>query len=210
MSKIENPERAVMPELNELTFEDKSHTYRLDGFVVPSVTTVMKPLSAEKYNSIPKFVLDKAADRGTAVHAAIEEFLKYGIDDFFGENRPYFDAFLKWYELNTPELVASESKVYHKVMGYAGTIDCICYINGVLTMIDFKTTTSIIDMTCQVQLEAYAKALETHGIFVEDKMILRIDKNGNFEERHYPAKDGKSWQVFTSLKILYDYLSQYQ
>ena len=32
-----------IPQLPELTFEEDSHTYRLDGLIIPSVTTLMKP-----------------------------------------------------------------------------------------------------------------------------------------------------------------------
>ena len=58
----------------ELTFDPEKHIYRLDGFIIPSVTQVMKPLSDEKYKDVDQEVLDAAAKRGTAVHSACEFF----------------------------------------------------------------------------------------------------------------------------------------
>lgn len=58
--------------LPELTFDERRHVYKLNGVALPSVTTVMKPLSGDVYDSIDKAILDRAAKRGTAVHNAIE------------------------------------------------------------------------------------------------------------------------------------------
>ena len=51
-----------------LEFDDATHTYRLDGFEIPSVSAIMEPLSRSKYAHISEEILDMAASRGTAVH----------------------------------------------------------------------------------------------------------------------------------------------
>lgn len=38
-----------IPEFPELTFDEAGHLYHLNGVEIPSVTTVMKPLSSEVY-----------------------------------------------------------------------------------------------------------------------------------------------------------------
>ena len=38
-------------ELPELTFDERRHIYKLNGVALPSVTTVMKPLSGDVYGS---------------------------------------------------------------------------------------------------------------------------------------------------------------
>lgn len=62
------------------------------------------------------------------------------------------------------------------------------------------------DMSCGVQLEAYAKALESHGIKVDQKMILHLKRNGKFKPIFYPENDSQRWRVFGSLKVVYDYI----
>ena len=52
-----------IPQFPELTFDERSHIYRLDGLVVPSVTTIMQPLSRAHYGGIDQDVLERAAER---------------------------------------------------------------------------------------------------------------------------------------------------
>ena len=61
-----------IPKFPELTFDEATHLYRLNGAELPSVTTVMKPLSTEVYGGVDEWVMERAAGRGTAVHNAIE------------------------------------------------------------------------------------------------------------------------------------------
>jgi len=199
-----------VPELPELTFEDVGHIYRLDGEIIPSVTTIMAPLSDSHYAGIAKDTLARAAEKGTAVHNAIENFTKFGIKDLPGEYAGYFDAFIQWWEMNKPVMVASEIRLYHKLMRYGGTLDHLSFIDGELTLVDYKTTANISDMTCGVQLEAYSQALACLGIHVQRKKILHLRKNGKFDVREYPVKDIVRWKVFGSLKNVYDYLESYR
>ena len=41
-----------IPQFPELTFEEQRHIYRLNGIEVPSVTTLMKPLSEDFYSTV--------------------------------------------------------------------------------------------------------------------------------------------------------------
>lgn len=56
-----------IPKFPELTFDEATHLYRLRGAELPSVTTVMKPLSSEVYGGVDEWVMERAAGRGTAV-----------------------------------------------------------------------------------------------------------------------------------------------
>ena len=54
-----------LPFFPELRFEDKRHIYTLGGQILPSVTTVMKPLDEALYRGIDESVMQMAAERGT-------------------------------------------------------------------------------------------------------------------------------------------------
>ncbi len=194
-----------IPEMPELEFVEETHTYKLNGLVIPSVSTIIKPLSDFKYKGINKDTLDKAADKGTEVHNSIENWLKYEIEDITMERKPFFDAFLKWWSAHDIQIVSSESRLYHKFMMYGGTNDLLAYVDGVLTLIDYKTTYTVLEMVCGPQLEAYKQALQSHGIYVERKMILHLRKDGTYKEIYFPDKDPVCWQVFAALKTVYDY-----
>ena len=196
----------VIPDIPELEFEDGTHTYKLLGVVIPSVSAIMEPLSNAKYKGISEATLNNAADKGTAVHNSIENYLKFEIGDVPPEHRGYFEAFLDWWNTYHPQVVSSEVKVYHKLMQYGGTIDMLVYMDGVLTLVDIKTTATLSDMTCGVQLEAYSQALKSLGVAIERKIILHLKKDGKYAVREYPVKDPDRWRVFGSLKCVYDYI----
>ena len=194
------------PEMPELVFDEVPHIYRLNGIKIPSVSNVMEPLSRAKYDHISAKTLEIAANRGTEVHNSIENFLKFGFSDIDPEFAGYINAFEAWYKGTEPDVVGSEVRIYHKLMQYAGTLDLLCYVKDELCIYDFKTTSVISDMTCGVQLEAYAQALTTHGINVQRKRILHLKKDGKFKEREYPTSDAPRWRVFGALKTVYDYV----
>lgn len=191
--------------LPELTFDDGPHIYRLDGVEIPSVTSLMEPLSRSEYAKIDAHTLERAAKRGTSVHFAIENWLKFGIDDSEPEFHGYMDAFLDWYEKFNPEIIGSEVRVYHKLFRYAGTIDILAKIGGKVTLIDTKTTSRLIEKNCRVQTEGYAQACSSHGFAIEDKHILLLNAKGQWKYPQYPAKDAEAWRVMTSLKTIYDF-----
>lgn len=198
-----------LPELSELTFDEGQHIYRLNGIELPRVTTLMKPLSDAKYSGVAKGSLEKAAIRGTAVHTAAEFFLNYGIKEIDPQYSTWFQAFLDWEAKYKPDVVGTEVRLYHKILRYAGTADLIAYIDGKLTIVDFKTTAQFSDMTFPVQLEAYAQMLASHGITIEQKAILQIKKDGTYRYEIYPAKDAARWAVFGALLTLGGYIKQY-
>ena len=160
---------STIPEIPGLEFDENGHVYRLDGIIIPSVSAVMAPLSKVKYEGINSKTLEKAASKGTSVHNAIENWLKFDIEDVPPEYQGYFGAFRMWWDKYKPEVVGSEIRMCHRLMRYAGTADLIAYIDGELTLVDYKTTYTISDMSCGVQLEAYAQALENMGVKVQKR-----------------------------------------
>lgn len=192
-----------------LTFDPEKHVYRVKGIPIPSVTQLMKPLSTSVYNGIDESILQAAADKGTAVHSAIEFFLKYGIAEYPEQHKGYFDAFLCWYRDNNPEIILTESMTYHKQLLYAGTVDLVAKVNGLNTLIDYKTTTVIHDMLTTVQLEAYQRALATNEVKVEQKAILQLRQDGTYSFKVYQANDLEAWKTFSALITIQGHMIRY-
>lgn len=198
-------EAIVLPKLDELTFTESDHVYRLNGSAIPSVTSIMEPLSRKEYGSIDERTLRRAANRGTSVHFAIENYLKFGIVDCEPDFQGYMAGFLEWYDQYRPIIIGSEIRTYHKLFRYGGTIDLLAIIDGKLVLIDFKTTSRLIEKNCRVQLEAYSQALASHGIKVDAKYILHLTPTGKWQYQMFVEKDAEAWRVFGSLKTVYDY-----
>ena len=66
---------------NTLEYDDDTHTYIVDGVIVPSVTQILGVKFGNKYAGVNRSTLERAASRGTAIHKAIENFCKYGEND---------------------------------------------------------------------------------------------------------------------------------
>ena len=55
-----------------LEFIEESHTYIKDGIILKSVTQILQELFPEKYDGIPKKILEEKSKYGTDVHKFIE------------------------------------------------------------------------------------------------------------------------------------------
>lgn len=196
----------------QLDFEEESHTYRLNGHEIPSVTTILKPLSEKYYGGIRKDVLEQAAQRGTAVHQSIELYLKYGILDVEQEHEGYLKGFQQWKEDFSVKTLYTERKIFHKGFLYGGTMDLLCEENGIFTVVDFKTTASLAGVLVGPQLIAYEKALESHGIKPENRVALQLTKEGGY--RRYSSEtlppSQNCWQTFLSCLDLHKFYQTYK
>ena len=76
-----------------LEFIEETHTYIYDGVILPSITQILKTKFGKKYNGISKEILNKASQRGTEVHKAIEDYETKGSETEHKELRNY--KFLK-------------------------------------------------------------------------------------------------------------------
>lgn len=196
----------------ELTFEERRHVYKLNGVEIPSVTTIMEPLSDQVYATVNDAVLRKAGDRGTAVHNAIENYIKFGIEDIAPEYAGYFDGFLRWYKDHKVVPYGTEVRLYHKGLLYAGTSDLLAGVDDEDTLVDFKTTSSMSEMLCGVQLEAYKRAYESHDGAgrLAKKAILHLSKDGKYEMYHFKPNDTECWKVFTALLTVRNYKQKFK
>lgn len=199
-----------LPFFPELKFEEKRHIYLLDGQLLPSVTTIMRPLDDALYKGIDEEVMRMAAARGTAIHNAVENYVIYGIEDIELKYSGYFDAFLKFWEEKKPEPLATESRMYHKFLRYAGTADLPCVIQGKKVLIDYKTSAAVNKMLTGVQLEAYAKAYDSHGFKFDEKAIVHLKNDGSYQMVKYKANDMESWEVFSSLMVVWNHIQKYK
>ena len=141
----------------QLDFEEDTHTYYVNGEKVDSVTQILKKLFPNKYSDIDPEVLKRAAERGTQVHKAIEAFCN-GFDDGSDEVKD-FDFLRKHYgfvpiECELPIILDFGEKTY------AGRIDLLFKMDGVIALADIKTTSTLDKDYLGYQLNLYKIGLE--------------------------------------------------
>jgi len=183
--------------------QTKIHTqYKLgDGTLVPSVTTVLGVLAknalihwawqcgvnGEDYRK----VRDSAGDIGTLVHYLIMCHLAGQEPDVSEYSAQAIDQaesclirFWDWEKQHNLEGILIETPLVSEAYEYGGTLDWYGLLDGIPTLLDFKTSKGIYTEFFY-QLAGYSALLWEQGNEVNQARILRIGKEGNdgFEER---------------------------
>ena len=119
-----------------------------NGHTYPSITSVLGSQPKPSLDAWRERVGDEEADRlmkesaklGTAVHDLCERYLSNQnllmVND---EARGVFNR-LRFLLGNINNIVGLEIPLYSDILKLAGTADCIAEYNGVLSVIDFKTS----------------------------------------------------------------------
>lgn len=199
--------------MKNLKFFDEGHRYELDGVELPSVSEISRFASREVYgNDISKYVLDKACERGTAVHKATEELDKTGKCEISPEYAEYLNAYVKFRkDFNIKDYTYIEKPLADEEMGYAGTLDRVYKIDedfakavkkqcktdileliGQYAIIDLKTSSTVKKQLAQIQLPAYSNLLCSRFIFSPRSLdcvgflgILHLEKDGKYKLTPY-------------------------
>jgi len=171
-----------------LLFNEAEHKYTLrrTGFtdiILPSVTQIMEPLERKVYGDISPFTLDHAADRGTRLHRAVEQYLKYGFRNIDDDCVGYFDGFVKFTENNKSwKPIHSEYRFYHPALLYAGTCDLLFTTPKGTVLVDLKTTAQAHKKMWGVQLAAYQQGIEAFDkpLKIDATMVLQVMPDGHY------------------------------
>jgi len=143
----------VNPKMVDLKFDEATHTYRLHGRIVPSVTQVISETIGTGWKATEWYL-----QRGKAIHACAE-FIAKG-KDFKSDERISGEvaAIKTFFAEVQPEVFEIEKRVGSYVFQYAGTIDLICKINGRWAILDWKHSFNKIRIG--LQLGGYSNAHE--------------------------------------------------
>ena len=154
-------------------------------------------------------VSDEALAVGSAVHAAIEDYLKTGktLARVTGQISAGFEAFLYWMDEHKVQPIAIEETVYGNY--FAGTLDLRCLLNGETYVIDFKTSKAIYANDYGPQIAAYRSTFPDDSVRGEEHIvrgcgILRLDKETGLPEwKDFSDRYEKDLKVFNKMVELY-------
>lgn len=139
-------------------FISEDHLYICDGIILPSITTMLKMRFGGKYTAVAPDVLNAAANAGTLMHKAIQDYEEQGIESDLKEVRNY--KFLKkrykW------ECLKNEVPVilFQGEPIACGRIDMVGVIDGKQTLFDFKRTSQLDKEYLGYQLNLYRIAYQ--------------------------------------------------
>ena len=185
--------------LNEIEKTPEQNWPTIKGFLYPVIESARKNF---------RKVSSQALDIGSAVHTAIEHYLKTGQEPQAPSDQVLsaFLAFLEWLDKwETWETLYTEHTVYgidddwmidHS---YAGMADWFVILDGKRYVVDFKSSKGIYD-EMKYQVAAYRATDKT----IEGCGILRLDKeNGLPEWKDTSDTYEKDLEVFRILTQLY-------
>jgi len=154
-------------------FDAETHRYRIDGLPVPSVTQVLRDLvpgwSATEWH----------LQRGRAVHACAALIAAGKTFDADPQIAGQVEACHKWFREWQPAVGSAEVQVYNVAYAYAGTYDLLAYINGRLTLVDWKAS---LDARVAWQLAAYSAAMVDR---VEVGVGVALQADGTYQTRSF-------------------------
>jgi len=158
--------------------------YEIDGKWYPRVTSIIsiKAKSAlyryyaeqENFKMAEEKTLQSAKE-GILVHDTIEAILKGEPVQIPSKIRPSIEAFLAFREKNKIVPLKIEERVRSEKHWYAGTLDLLAEVNGVLGVVDIKTSFAVF-RDYNLQTSAYVKALLEAGFNNLERWILRLDQ----------------------------------
>lgn len=167
--------------IDDLIFYEKSHIYMVDGERIPCVSDLCRFLHKEIYKDAPVWQMEAAADRGTAVHKATELLDTTGTAEISSEYAPYLEAYASFLREHSVKWELVEHPDYHPGYRYAGTIDRYGKVDGIITLLDIKTTYTIYKPLCSASLNLYRMMLEARQKGVERLIILHLKKDGTYK-----------------------------
>ena len=177
-----------------------------EGNKYPSITTILSVRNKSGLvewrkrvgEKTANYIAGKAAARGTKVHHMCEDYLN---NENIDHHQKHFLPWCLFTQLqkvlvNINNIHAQEAGLYSDKYKVAGRVDCIAEYNGVLSIIDFKTSTKERNdewnENYYIQCSAYAEMYgERTGTEIEQIVILCVTEDGTV-------------QVFVKKK--YDYL----
>lgn len=199
-----------------IEFDEATHTYTdtETGEDVTSVTTALGVL--DSYRGIPRDILEKASERGTKVHKAVELYLQDDLDELSLDPTiaSYFYSYVRFERETGFRSRHSELRVHSRKFRFAGTLD----LEGddpnyrgkgkaKPSIIDIKSSVELMP-SVGPQLAAYEKARieETGDKRKHLRYGLLLKPDGSYQLKQYT--DSADWSVFLACLTVHNYRSK--
>lgn len=175
----------------------------------PRVTEVLRVYT--NYDKVPKQILDRAAARGTSVHAlcaaiAKGDWIPEGMID--EELRGYVKSFRKWADQEVEKFVIIEQRYSCDVLEYSGQLDYVVLNkNDELWLVDLKTSATH-QKTHIIQMAAYKHLLTKQDIKIKGAILVYLDKSGGEPSIERYEHLGKEMVVFVSALTCHEYFNK--
>lgn len=186
--------------MNELQFDEPTHTYTHNSVRLPSVTEIVRFAYPDAFADIPASNREFYFERGRQTHK-LWEMVEEGTDGGFD-----FDAEVEKYRAGHTLFLKQtgfrvlpggiERRVKNLELGYAGTLDRIGTIPNRVVLLDYKTS-KVVDKPVALQTALYLLAIPGFKFPEVERYGVAFTKDGKYQmSRRYPdsdADDARYW-----------------
>jgi hypothetical protein len=195
-------------------FDEETHTFRVDGRVVPGVTSILKSAgighsdTTEDGFEVSEDVMEAARDRGTDAHYACQLLDEGDLDwDSLDEEiEPYVAGYERWKESVgfVPDLI--EQALYNETDDYCGIVDRCGWIGEERVVVDLKTGSGGLKPWHSVQTAAYAACLPEEKWPQRIVLVLKATTKKGFTEYRFSPKTAEwDYEVFKAARTLWTF-----
>ena len=188
-----------------------SRTYQVNGFNLPSVTTILSRTKDQEYltkwkNKVGHEEADRifnlSSRRGTSMHKFLEKHIEgTGYEDLTpigAEARPMAQKIIEVGLTPISEYYGSEVTLYYPGL-YAGTTDLVCMHNDIDTIVDFKQSNRPKEEAWMedyyMQIAAYAMAHDyVYKSNIQQGIIMVCTPDLYYQEFKFSGLILRSWK----------------
>lgn len=177
-------ETHILPNGQCVFYSDETHTYIVDGLELPSITSLLSLVYGDTYAAVNKNILHRAAEHGTIIHSELQTVIEHRLENpdyiidipLHEESQQYFQLIEPIWQIKpiqTEQIVVLYGPNNRPIA--AGRFDLLCTVQDELTLVDFKTTSTIHRQLVTAQLNLYRKAAIQSGYFsIDDNVKLGV------------------------------------
>ncbi len=164
---------------SNVIFDQEAHTYQLCGVPLSGITGVIeRQLFPRKYDNIPKYILDNAAQRGRFIHEQIELADTLGIVPPCDEAKNYLEKIKKeGLTVEESEYLVSDNEHYASSIDKVFRKDETTFHLG-----DIKTTYKLDKESVRWQLSIYAYFFELQNVGAKVERLFGIWLRGKIAD----------------------------
>lgn len=126
--------------------------------------------------------IQKSAKQGDLIHKIIQSHLtkeevdltEYSEEDIVNAERAFLE-YLGWENMHTLTNIEIEKPLTSWVYGFWGKLDLYCQVDGLWTIIDFKTSKKVNDEQI-IQVSCYEQLVRENGLKVDQILIINVGK----------------------------------
>lgn len=188
-------------------FDEASHTYRIDGVAVPSVTQILAPIRPD-FSAIPPQILEAKRRLGVAVHLATELDDTDDLDDDATSETVmgYVRAWRRFKTDSGAEVLMTEQRLYSERFRFAGTLDGVVRVRGGDVYLVDRKTSATMHASYGVQLAGYQMLLDDSmpgkgGLL---RKGIRLDSDGRYKVFSYDSPNDEG--CFRALLAVHNWI----